>query len=299
MTYYPPIIDNNYYARVEPTGNSAVSIDSMPRYNSLAIRSFSTTNFNTPQNTVVISTAIRPQIDIAGVQYVDFYAHYGGTTTTQTTLRFRIREFDTIGNQGASGWQLGGVVNSFGTSGAGYTTGDQTITDAGLTKYVLTFGSSFTLKAGSTYFVDIQSRNTSTPTTTTHILGSSLGSASEIFYRDRVEISGCTVTNTGSNITVPSGYAGYLYPGIRVVHPNINGGAGANVASCPSTTTAILESGTTYSAASYPLSNQTIYLYDLNRFVTAGADTFTTTAGSGTLPRVLDFIPLFQLRGTG
>lgn len=308
MTYYPPIIDSNYYARNEPTGNFAVSIDSMPRYNALTAKDFTAAGgaFNTPQNTVVISTAIRPQITISGVQYIDFYSYYSGTATTKATLRFRIRQFDVTGKANSLNdypSQLGGVVNTFGSSGAGFTTGDQIIDSLGVTKYTLTFGSSFTLEAGATYFVDIQSRNTVNPTATTWIVGSTLGTADETFYRDRLQVSSCS-TNTNNNsanpgITVPSAYAGILYPGIRVVHASassyINGSSGANVVSCPSGTTAILDKEPTTTASG----NQTLVFYDLNRFITAGADTFTYTAGSGTLPRVLDFIPLFQLRGTG
>jgi hypothetical protein len=297
MTYNPQVYVNDYYSRDPKTGTNAVGIDSMPRSNASVLRSFTTAQF--PVGTA-FSIAIKPQINMSNLQYIDFYGNSGATTNV-ATFRWEIKQANITGTTQLGGSITNGMTKTGGGTATSITTPYASSTPTGtplsmpsttLTKYTGTFTDAFNLEAGSVYYVDCICVAAASSTTTSFI-GTSLGTSDETFYRDKITITGANLSTTSPHVTIPSGFAGSLYSGMRVVHANINSGNGANIDQVLSTTTFNLST-----VPSSAATNTTIYAYDLTRSVVSGAGTFTGTTDTNK-PTNVDFIPFIRIRGSG
>lgn len=294
MTYTPQVFINDYYSRDPRTGTNSVGIDSMPRSNAEILRSFdnSSSQFNSTGSGIVFSVAIKPQINLLNLKYLDFY---GGSSSATNPASFKWE----IKQANISGSSLGGSVTSgmiLYSTGSGVTSISTTAQNmgVGLTKYQGEFTDAFNLYAGNIYYVDCVCTVTAGSGVTTNFVGTNLGTTNESFYRDKVTISGSgtNLATTAPHVTIPSSYAGMLYAGMRVVHSTINSGNGANITTVNSATTFTLDTAPASASTS-----TTIYAYDLSRSIASGTGTFTgTTEGK---PNIVDFVPFIRIRGQG
>ena len=309
MTYTPPVFINNYYGYEPRTGTNSVGVESIPRNYVTTSRSFNSTSQFIASTTVpVFSVAIKPQINMLNLQYIDFYGATSAITgggNTAASFRWSIQQANIFGTGALGGSVANGMAlypNNTPTTSITHTA--MSMSSISTKKETATFTNPFNLYAGLIYYVDCFCTVTASPTSiTTTFSGTTLGTTDESFYRDKITLTGATINTSSPHLTIATGDAGKIYSGMRIVQTLPSNGSniltpGANIVNpVPASSTTAFDLNVNPTVAS-GTGAATIVAYDLTRSIAAGARTFST-ATDNNKPNIVDFIPYIRIRGSG